>query len=80
MIRSLIAVFMLILLGATALGQALAEPSAQPLPAGWDNITDKLWGQIPNYRQDPAWYNRRVGTLHVDNSNGDVYRCRLGGE
>jgi photosystem II stability/assembly factor-like uncharacterized protein len=45
----------------------------EPLPAGWENVTQKLWQTIPGYEHDQKWWNRRVGTIHVDNTNGDLF-------
>ncbi|MFZ5830335.1 MAG: WD40/YVTN/BNR-like repeat-containing protein [Planctomycetota bacterium] len=62
-----------LLTAAAAPAQTTERSETEPLTAGWENITEKLWTQIPGYRHDPAWYNRRVGTVYVDNTTGDLY-------
>lgn len=47
--------------------------------ARWENVTTKLWPRIPGYAHDPQWYNRRIGTVHVDNTNGDLYAMLCAG-
>jgi len=71
--RSIAVVALSISVASLAWAQAPGGQPAKPLPAGWENVTAKLWKQIPGYQHDPKWYNRRVGTINVDNTNGDLY-------
>jgi photosystem II stability/assembly factor-like uncharacterized protein len=73
MLRTTVVLILSLLLATVRWAQLPATQAAETLPAGWQNVTQRLWETIPGYAHDEKWYNRRVGTVHVDNTNGDLY-------